>query len=213
MAFIAIDEASGRMLGVVRLHDDTSGKNGEFAILVRSRLKGHGLGWLLMKHMIAYAKEKGLETVRGQVLAENSTMLTMCAELGFHATDDPDETRREAGDAAARRSAGAGALRLLSFRGASEASESAIHNRSAAEIDSGSGPSGRPGMTSYGSTHCATRPRARASTTPSARSASSVAACTASRWAAASPSSNGASGPISPSISAPTIAGAATRAS
>jgi acetyltransferase len=91
MAFIAIDETSGRMLGVVRLHDDSSGKNGEFAILVRSKLKGHGLGWMLMKHMIAYAKEKGLETVRGQVLAENSTMLTMCAELGFHVTDDPDE--------------------------------------------------------------------------------------------------------------------------
>lgn len=91
MAFIAIDETSGRMLGVVRLHDDNSGKNGEFAILVRSQLKGHGLGWMLMKHMIAYAKEKGLENVRGQVLAENSTMLTMCAELGFHAADDPDE--------------------------------------------------------------------------------------------------------------------------
>jgi len=91
MAFIAIDESSGRMLGVVRLHDDNSGKNGEFAILVRSQLKGHGLGWMLMKHMIAYAKEKGLENVRGQVLAENSTMLTMCAELGFHVADDPDE--------------------------------------------------------------------------------------------------------------------------
>jgi len=91
MAFIAIEESSGKMLGVVRLHDDNSGKNGEFAILVRSRLKGHGLGWLLMKHMIAYAKEKGLETVRGQVLGENATMLMMCAELGFHACDDPDE--------------------------------------------------------------------------------------------------------------------------
>jgi len=91
MAFIAIEENSGRMLGVVRLHDDNSGKNGEFAILVRSQLKGHGLGWLLMKHMIAYAKDKGLATVRGQVLTENATMLTMCAELGFHAADDPDE--------------------------------------------------------------------------------------------------------------------------
>ena len=91
MAFIAIEESSGKMLGVVRLHDDNTGKNGEFAILVRSQLKGHGLGWLLMKHMIAYAKEKGLENVRGQVLAENATMLMMCAELGFHACDDPDE--------------------------------------------------------------------------------------------------------------------------
>ena len=91
MAFIAIDEQSGKMLGVVRLHDDPNGKNAEFAILLRSHLKGHGLGWLMMKHMIAYAKDKGLRTVHGQVLAENSTMLQMCEELGFHVADDAGE--------------------------------------------------------------------------------------------------------------------------
>lgn len=91
MAFIAIAEASGKMLGVVRLHDEAGGKAGEFAILLRTRLKGHGLGWLMMKHMIANAKEKGLRTVRGQVLAENTTMLQMCSELGFHVSDDPLE--------------------------------------------------------------------------------------------------------------------------
>jgi len=90
MAFIAIG-ASGRMLGVVRLHDDPNGYGGEFAILVRSHLKGHGLGWLMMKHMIAYAQEKGLEIVHGQVLAENSTMLQMCTELGFHVDEDASE--------------------------------------------------------------------------------------------------------------------------
>src|SRR5579885_3417174 len=78
MAFIAIEEASGKMLGVVRLHDDASGKSGEFAILVRSHLKGHGLGWAMMQHMIAYAREKGLRSVRGQVLSENRSMLIMC---------------------------------------------------------------------------------------------------------------------------------------
>jgi len=91
MAFIAIEEATGRMLGVVRLHDDPDGDTGEFAILLRTRLKGHGLGWLLMKHMIANARDKGLHTVRGQVLSENSTMLRMCQELGFHVADDPVE--------------------------------------------------------------------------------------------------------------------------
>ena len=91
MAFIAIEQDSGKMLGVVRLHDDPNGEAAEFAILVRSRLKGHGLGWLLMKHMIAFAKEKGLKIVRGEVLAENSSMLMMCSELGFHAGDDLDE--------------------------------------------------------------------------------------------------------------------------
>lgn len=89
MAFIAVAEATGQMLGVVRIHNDSRG--GEFAILLRSRLKGHGLGWLLMQHMIAYARDKGLKTVHGQVLSENSTMLMMCEELGFRITDDPTE--------------------------------------------------------------------------------------------------------------------------
>jgi GNAT superfamily N-acetyltransferase len=90
MAFIAINEDSGKMLGVVRLHDDREDVHGEFAILLRSRLKGHGLGWLMMKHMIGCAKARGLETVDGQVLADNATMLTMCAELGFHIADDSE---------------------------------------------------------------------------------------------------------------------------
>jgi GNAT superfamily N-acetyltransferase len=90
MAFIALDE-SGRMLGVGRLHDDADGKGGEFAVLVRSALKGHGLGWLLMQHVIDYAKQKGLASVHGEVLAENLTMLQMCRELGFGITDEPDE--------------------------------------------------------------------------------------------------------------------------
>jgi RimJ/RimL family protein N-acetyltransferase len=91
MAFIAIDEQSQKMLGVVRLHDDTSGESAEFAILVRSRLKDHGVGWLLMKHMIEFSRHKDLKTVRGQVLSENSAMLEMCAELGFHIANDPDD--------------------------------------------------------------------------------------------------------------------------
>jgi RimJ/RimL family protein N-acetyltransferase len=91
MAFIAVDEQSQKMLGVVRLHDDTSGQTAEFAILVRSRLKDHGVGWLLMKHMIEFSRHKHLKTVQGQVLSENTTMLAMCAELGFHIADDPDD--------------------------------------------------------------------------------------------------------------------------
>jgi acetyltransferase len=88
MAFIALDEATGEMLGVVRLHRDGDGTGGEYAVLVRSALKGHGLGWLLMLRMIAYARAAGLARVHGQVLAENATMLRMCTELGFDVADD-----------------------------------------------------------------------------------------------------------------------------
>jgi acetyltransferase len=40
-----------------------------------------------MRRVIDYAREKGLRRVYGDVLAENTTMLQMCAELGFHALD------------------------------------------------------------------------------------------------------------------------------
>ena len=94
MAFIALDEITGQMLGLVRLKDELDEETAEFAILVRSRLKGHGLGWLLMRHVIAYAKEKDLRRVYGDVLVENASMLQMCAELGFHTQDIGSNIRR-----------------------------------------------------------------------------------------------------------------------
>jgi RimJ/RimL family protein N-acetyltransferase len=89
MAFIAIDEATAEMLGVVRLHLDDDRKGGEYAVIIRSALKGHGLGWLLMQRMIEYARMIALKRVHGQVLAENTTMLHMCEHLGFRIDDDP----------------------------------------------------------------------------------------------------------------------------
>lgn len=90
-ALIAIDDASNRMLGVVRLHNDPGDRRGEFAVLVRSRLKGKGLGWLLMQRMIEAARARGIAQIYGQVLRENVTMLRMCRELGFQVTGVPDD--------------------------------------------------------------------------------------------------------------------------
>jgi RimJ/RimL family protein N-acetyltransferase len=92
MAFIGLDEQTGEMLGVARLHtvaDDD--KTAEYAIIVRSDMKGHGLGWLLMQLIIEYARSKNYQTVLGRVLHENMAMLRMCKELGFHIAMDPDE--------------------------------------------------------------------------------------------------------------------------
>lgn len=87
MAFVAIEEETGKLLGVVRLHFQNH-ERGEYAVIVRSRLKGHGLGWLLMQRIIEYARAKKLKQIHGQVLSENTTMLAMCVELGFHVADD-----------------------------------------------------------------------------------------------------------------------------
>ena len=91
MAFIAIEQATGNMLGVVRVHADSDYNSAEYAILVRSDLKGQGLGWQLMQLIIEYARAQGLKTIRGQVLQENAMMLEMCRSLGFSIATDPED--------------------------------------------------------------------------------------------------------------------------
>ena len=91
MAFVAIDEATKEPLGVVRLHADPSHETAEYAILLRSDLKGRGLGWSLMQLIIEYAKSEGLKRISGQILQENSVMLKMCRELGFEIKTDPQD--------------------------------------------------------------------------------------------------------------------------
>ncbi|MDH5832646.1 GNAT family N-acetyltransferase [Luteimonas kalidii] len=90
IALLALDEA-GAMLGAVRLHADANYATGEYGILVRSDLKGQGLGWQLMTIMIEVAAWLGLREVEGQVLRQNRGMLAMCAQLGFEIAPDPDE--------------------------------------------------------------------------------------------------------------------------
>jgi len=88
-AFIAIDEATGEMIGGVRLHSDANYETGEYAILLRSDLKGRGLGWKLMELIIEYARAEGLKRIEGQILRENIVMIRMCREFGFHVEEDP----------------------------------------------------------------------------------------------------------------------------
>jgi acetyltransferase len=91
MAFVAFDEATNELVGVVRIHSDSIYENGEYAILLRSDLKGRGLGWALMQLIIEYAKSEGLKRISGQVLQENSAMLNMCRELGFAVKSDASD--------------------------------------------------------------------------------------------------------------------------
>jgi len=89
MAFIALDGATREMLGVARLHATDDGNSAEFAIIVRSDMKGHGLGWHLMQLIIAYGRAKPYRSIQGMVLRENAGMLKMCRELGFAIAPDP----------------------------------------------------------------------------------------------------------------------------
>ena len=79
------------ILGIVRIACDPDDVEAEYAVEVRSSLKGKGLGYLLMRRIIAYARERGCERIVGDVLAENRAMLQMCRELGFQTRNAPDD--------------------------------------------------------------------------------------------------------------------------
>jgi len=86
MAFIATaakPDRGGETLGVVRAIADPDNQEAEFAIVVRSDLKGQGLGFKLMEKIIGYLRDRGTRAVVGQVLQENTAMLKMTEEMGF----------------------------------------------------------------------------------------------------------------------------------
>jgi len=86
MAFIAVRrDADGKeqTLGVVRATADPDNIEAEFAIVVRSDLKGHGLGHLLLDKMIRYLRSRGTERVVGFVLHENAGMRDLALSNGF----------------------------------------------------------------------------------------------------------------------------------
>jgi acetyltransferase len=89
MAFVALKEGTGELLGVSRLVLDPDRTKGEFGILVRSDLQGHGLGWNLMNALMNYARSEGVEEITGFVHIENQLMLKMASELGFEAHHVP----------------------------------------------------------------------------------------------------------------------------
>ncbi len=85
------DRKAGAVLGSVRLLADPDYEKAEYAVVVRSDLKGRGLGWCLMQHLINYARHERICEIYGTVLRENTTMLKMCKELGFVAHTSQDD--------------------------------------------------------------------------------------------------------------------------
>ena len=86
MAFLAIGrDLSGaeEILGVARACADPDNDAAEFAVLVRSDLKGQGLGKLLMRKLIRYCGNRGTRELWGSVMAENDAMLHLARSLGF----------------------------------------------------------------------------------------------------------------------------------
>jgi acetyltransferase len=85
LAFIATHTlpAGEETLAVVRAVIDPDNVDAEFGIVVRSDLKGGGLGVVLMHKLIRHLRAHGTRRLVATVLAENTRMLELAHDLGF----------------------------------------------------------------------------------------------------------------------------------
>jgi acetyltransferase len=94
MAFIAKahpGDVDSPTLGVVRTNFDPDNDHCEFAIVVRSDLKGQGMGHMLLKKMIEYCRRRGTGAIIGQILSDNAAMRQLARSLGFQESRVPGE--------------------------------------------------------------------------------------------------------------------------
>ncbi|MEP6971470.1 MAG: GNAT family N-acetyltransferase, partial [Betaproteobacteria bacterium] len=86
VAFIAVvsgPDGKEQTLGTVRAIADPDNITSEFGIIVRSDIKGSGLGALLMEKLIRTLRAQGTQRLIATVLSENSRMLALQRDLGF----------------------------------------------------------------------------------------------------------------------------------
>ncbi|TFW17412.1 bifunctional acetate--CoA ligase family protein/GNAT family N-acetyltransferase, partial [Duganella callida] len=93
MAFIATRSgADGQpeTLGVVRAVTDADNQSAEFAVIVRSDLKGRGLGHILFQKLVDYFRAHGTGEIVGDALAENTGVQNLIRRFGGVVQSHPE---------------------------------------------------------------------------------------------------------------------------
>lgn len=72
-----------RLIGVAHFEVAGDPTEAEVGLAVDSRIKSHGVGTLLLEHLCSMARHRGIRRFVGEVLAENTRMLRVFADLGL----------------------------------------------------------------------------------------------------------------------------------
>jgi len=93
MAFIATRagaDGQPETLGVVRAVADPDNQSAEFAIIVRSDLKGQGLGYVLFQKLVDYFRGHGTAEIVGDALSENLGVQKLVRHFGGVVSPHPE---------------------------------------------------------------------------------------------------------------------------
>ncbi len=93
MALVAINPGpkGEEEIGVARYMTNPDKKTCEFAIVVSDKWQGKGIARLLMQKLLDIARNRNLEVMEGQVLANNYRMLELMASMGFQIQNDAED--------------------------------------------------------------------------------------------------------------------------
>lgn len=93
MAIVAVRQYNGNdeIIGVTRAISDADNIDAEFSVLVRSDLKGLGMGRRLLEKMIRYTRDHGLQQLNGITMPHNSGMITLARKLNFRVNIQLDD--------------------------------------------------------------------------------------------------------------------------
>lgn len=92
MALVLTDPeaiAEPQIYAVVRLSADPDNESAEYAVIVRDDMTGRGLGEMLMRRIIDYARSRGIGRLWGDVMVGNDAMLAICRAMGFTVSEGP----------------------------------------------------------------------------------------------------------------------------
>jgi GNAT superfamily N-acetyltransferase len=83
-----VAELSGQLIGVARYERLAALHDAEVAFVVADEHQGRGIGTMLLEHLAAAARERGITRFVAETLADNRAMLSVFQDAGF------DETSR-----------------------------------------------------------------------------------------------------------------------
>jgi acetyltransferase len=86
LVVIGTDGGRREVLAVGRAHTSAD-TTAELALLVRSNLKGLGLGAALLARLIAHCRSRGISLLVAEVLQQNARMLRLAERFGFRRQD------------------------------------------------------------------------------------------------------------------------------
>jgi acetyl coenzyme A synthetase (ADP forming)-like protein len=95
IALVVVRE--NRIIAVGRLYKDSQAyargkREAEFALVVSDGFQGQGIGKELLRRLIGIARKEGVETMFGEISAENQTMQAICRSMGFRISRDFEDT-------------------------------------------------------------------------------------------------------------------------